>query len=93
MFIAWIKKERLSVSDQAWVERSQNREVMESYCNATFSSSRKSITLETYEIWRKKNPTAYPYMNPNKLAKMRRAIIKNIYLSEIEIDKIKLKAQ
>ena len=32
-------------------------------------------------------------MNPNKLAKMRCTIIKNIYLSEMEIDKINLKAQ
>ena len=32
-------------------------------------------------------------MDPNKLATMRRTIIKNKYLSEMEIDEIKLKVQ
>ena len=71
----------------------QYREVIESYYSATFSPSKKSNTRETYEIWRKKNLTARPSMNPNKLATMRPTIIKNKYLSEMEIDKIKLKVQ
>ena len=69
------------------------REVIESYYTATFFPSRKSNTLETYEIWREKNSTAHPNMDPNKLATMRRTIIKNKYLSEMEIAEIKLKVQ
>ena len=77
---------------QRW-SRDEYREVIESYYIATFFPSRKSNTIETYEIWREKNPTARPNMDPNKLVTMRRTIIKNNYLSEMEIDEIKLKVQ
>ena len=73
---------------QKW-NRDEFREVIELYYTATFFLSKKSNTVETYEIWREKNPTA----RPNKLATMRRTIIKNKYLSKMEIDEIKLKVQ
>ena len=63
------------------------------YYIPTFFPSKKSNTIETYEIWRKRNPTARPNMDSNKLASMRRTITKAKYLSEMEIDEIKLKAQ
>ena len=77
---------------QKW---SQNEycEVIESYYTATFFPSRKSNTIETYEIWREKNPTARQNMDVNKLATRRRTIRKNKYLSEMEINEIKLKVQ
>ena len=77
---------------QKW-SRGEYREVIESYYTATFFPSRKSNTIETYEIWRENNPTARPNMDANKFATMRRTIIKNKYLSEMEIDEIKLKVQ
>ena len=40
-----------------------------------------------------KNPTSRPNMDSDKLATMRRTIIKNKYLSEMKIDEIKLKVQ
>ena len=77
---------------QKW-NREEYREVIESYYTATFFPSKKSNTIETYEIWREKNPTAHTNMDSNKLATMRRTIIKNKYLSEMEINEIKLKVQ
>ena len=77
---------------QKW-SRDEYREVIESYYTATFFPSKKSNTIETYEIWREKNPTARPNMKSNKLATMRRIILKNKYLSEMQIDEMKLKAQ
>ena len=77
---------------QKW-NREEYREVIESYYTATFFPSKKSNTIETYEIWREKNPTACPIMDSNKLATMRCTITKNKYLSEIEINEIKLKVQ
>ena len=73
--------------------RDEYREVIESYYTATFFPSKKSNTIETWEIWRDKNRTARPNMDSNKPATMRRPIIKNKYLSEMEIDEKKLKAQ
>ena len=67
--------------------------VLEPYYTATFFSSEKSNTTETYEIWREKNPTAHWNMDSNKLATMRCTITKTKYLSEMEIDEIKLKTQ
>ena len=34
-----------------------------------------------------KNPTTHPFIDFNKLVKMRLTLIKNKYLSEMEIDK------
>ena len=70
---------------QKW-SRDEYREVIESCYTATIFPSRKSNTIETYEIWREKNPNARANMDTNKLATMRHTIIKNKYLSEMEID-------
>ena len=77
---------------QKW-SRDEYREVIKSYYTATFFPSKKSNTIETFEIGREKNPTARPNMDPNKLATMRLTIMKNKYLSEMESDEIKLKVQ
>ena len=52
---------------QKW-SRDKYRKVIESCFTATFFSSKKSNTVETYEIWREKNPTARPNMDSDKLA-------------------------
>ena len=62
-------------TEQKW-SYDEYHEVIVSYYTATFFPSRKSNTIETYKIWRKKNPPARPNMDPNKLATMPRTIIK-----------------
>ena len=71
---------------QKW-SRDEYREVIESYYTETYFPSTKSNTIETYGIWRE-NPTARPNMDRNKLATIRRTIIKNKCFSEMEIDEI-----
>ena len=44
--------------------RDEYRELIESYYTATFFPSRKSNTIETYETWGEKNPTARPLWTP-----------------------------
>ena len=63
------------------------------HCN--IFPSKKCNTIDTYVIWQERdiNLTACPNMDSNKPATMRHAIIKNKHLSEMEIDKIKLKVQ
>ena len=77
---------------QKW-SRDEYSEVIESYYTATFFPSKESNTIETYEIWREKNPTTRPNMDSNKLATTRSTIVKDKYLSEVQIDEIKLKVQ
>ena len=55
-----------------------------------FSLLENLVLQRLRETWREKNPTAQPNMDPNKLATMQRTIIKNKYLSEMEIDEINL---
>ena len=69
------------------------RKVIESYHTATFFRSKKSNTMETYEVLGEKNPTVRPNMDSNKLATMQCTLIKNQYLCEVLIDEIKLKVQ
>ena len=66
---------------QKW-SQNEYREVIESYYTVTFFSSRKTNTIESYEIWREKNPTARLNMDHNKFATMQRTIIikTNIFL-------------
>ena len=54
---------------QKW-SRDEYPEFIESYYTATFFPSRKFNTIETYEIWREKNPTARSSMDASKLATM-----------------------
>ena len=75
---------------QKW-SRDEYREVIESYYIETFFPSKKSNTIETYEIWRENNPTARPNMDSNKLAIVRCTIIRSKYLSKMEIDELKIK--
>ena len=62
---------------QKW-GRDEYREAIESYYTATFFPSKKSNTIEPYKIWREKNLTTLPNMDSDKLATMRRTIIKKI---------------
>ena len=48
-----------------------------------------STTIDAYNNWREKYPTLRPMMDANKLANIRRDIIKNKRLTEIEIQMIK----
>ena len=58
----------------------------------TLFPSKKFNTIETYGIWREKNPTAHPNIDFNKLTIKWHIIIKK-HLSEMAIDEIKLKVQ
>ena len=62
------------------------------HCTIVFPF-KKFNTIKAFEIWREKNPTVRSILGSNKLATMRRAIMKNKYISEMEIDGIKLEEQ
>ena len=65
---------------------------MEAYYIATLNPSETSAKGETYNIWRQRNPEKRIYLDANKLANLRRDIIKNKRLTDIEFDSIKASA-
>ena len=65
---------------------------LEAYYIATLNPSETSATSETYNIWRQRNPKKGIYLDANKLASLRRDIIKNKRLTDIELDSIKASA-
>lgn len=65
---------------------------MEAYYIATLNPSETSAKGETYNIWRQRNPEKGIYLDANKLANLRRDIIKNKRLTDIEFDSIKASA-
>ena len=48
-----------------------------------------AATIETYNIWRHKNPTTQTYLDANKLANVRWDIMRSKRLTDIELDTIK----
>ena len=64
---------------------------MEAYYTSTIRPSETNTTVETYNIWRRQNPTKRTYLNANKLANVRRHIIKNKRLTDIELGEIKVR--
>ena len=59
---------------------------MEAYYDAILNPSETSATDET---WRRKNATKRPYLDANKLANIRRNIIKIKHLTDAELDDIR----
>ena len=62
---------------------------MEACHDAILNQSETSAPDETYNIWRRKNPTKRPYLDANKLANTTRAIVQNKLPRNAELDGIK----
>lgn len=77
-------------SRQKWTSE-EYKQVMEAYYTASLNPSHQSVTKETYQIWREKNPSTRMNLDYNKLANVRRDIEKQKRLSEKEILEIKKK--
>ena len=71
--------------------RDEYKEIMEAYYTSIIRPSETNTTVETYNIWRRQNPTKRTYLDANKLANVRRDIIKNKRLTDIELDEIKVR--
>ena len=69
------------------------KEVMVAYYTAINNPTDVNNTQNTYRIWRKKNPNKRPNMDANKLANVRRDIIKNNRLTNVELQEIKQKPE
>ena len=61
---------------------------MEAYYTSITNPSETNTTAETYNIWRRQNPTKRTYLDANKLANVRRDI-KNKMFTDIELEEIK----
>jgi len=73
--------------------REEYKQVMEAYITAQLKPSGENNTKQTYMIWRNANPTSRPYINANKLANVRRDIVKNKRLSDTELENIRRKTR
>ena len=62
---------------------------MEAYYTSIIGPSETNTTVDTYNNWRRQNPTKRTYLDANKLANVRGAIFKNKRLTGIELDEIK----
>ena len=72
---------------QKWT-RKEYRKIMEVYYYAKCHPSNESNTKQTYKIWRKKNLNNRQYIDANKLANVRRQIVRDIRLTDIELSQI-----
>ena len=62
---------------------------MEAFYKATNNPSETTTNKAAYNIWRLQNPTARPNLDANKLANVRRDIIKSKRLTEMELETIR----
>ena len=69
--------------------REQHVSVMESYYEACIHPAETSTTKAAYILWRKQHPDVRPQIDANRLANVRRDIIKNHRLSKTELNAIK----
>ena len=69
---------------QKW-SREEYKDVMEAYYNASFNPTDTSTTKAAYNIWREKHPADRLHMDANKLSNVRRDIVKNNRLTDIEL--------
>ena len=60
-------------------------EIMEAYYYAKYHPSDESNTKQTYKIWREKNLNNRQYVDANKLANVRRQIVRDKRLTDIEL--------
>ena len=69
--------------------REEYKLVLYAYYHAHEKPSESNCTARTYKFWRNINKDIRTYIDANKLANVRRGIIKNKRLTDGEIDKIK----
>ena len=62
---------------------------METFYKAMINPSETNTTKAAYNIWRLQNPTVRPNIDANKLANVRRDIIKSKRLTEMELETIR----
>ena len=70
-----------------WARR-EYREIMEGYYCIKYHPSDESNTKQTYKIWRERNLNNRQYIDVNKLANVRRQIVRDKRLSDIELSQI-----
>ena len=61
---------------------------MEAYCYAKYHPSEESNAKQAYTIWRKYNLNNRPYIDANKLANVRRKILRYKRLTDTEVSQI-----
>ena len=66
------------------------KQVMIAYYQALEQPSNKNTTNRAYEIWRKDNVDNRGNIDANKLANVRRDIIKNKRLTDMELERIRI---
>ena len=62
--------------------REEYKGIMEAYCYAKYHPPDKSNTKQTYTIWRKNNLNNKQYIDANKLANVRRQILRDKRLTD-----------
>ena len=70
-------------------QRDEYKQIMKAYYTAIDHPSDDSNTKQTYAIWRAENQNIRLYIDENKLANIRRDIVRNKRLTEAEIEQIK----
>ena len=76
---------------QKW-SREEYKEVMEAYYYITLNPLETSTTEAMYNLWRQKHPNTRLYIDANKLGNVKRDIIRNKRLTDLELEDIKMKA-
>ena len=74
---------------QKWT-REEYKQVMIAYYQALEQPSNKNTTNRAYEIWRKDNVDNRANIDANKLANVRRDIVKNKRLTDMELERIRI---
>ena len=74
---------------QKWT-REEYKQVMIAYYQALEQPSNKNTTNRAYEIWRKDNVDNRGNIDANKLANVRRDIVKNKRLTDMELERIRV---
>ena len=70
------------------MDREEYREIMKAHYYAKYHTSYESNTKQTYKIWREKNLNNRQYIDANKLANVRRQIVRDKRLTDIELSQI-----
>ena len=74
---------------QKWT-REEYKQVMIAYYQALEQPSNKNTTNRAYELWRKDNVDNRATIDKNKLANVRRDIVKNKGLTDMELERIRV---
>ena len=70
------------------MDTEEYRKIMEAYYYAKYYPSDESNTKQTYKIWREKKLINRQYIDANKLANVRRQIVRDKRLTDIELSQI-----